>query len=48
MSGQGDALLIGAVALAAGVAFLLLGGGPATEDVLDEAGAGYELEGVLN
>ncbi len=37
VSGQRIALLIGAVALAVGVAFLLLGGGPAPEDALDEA-----------
>jgi MFS family permease len=47
MSGQRIALLIGAAALAVGVVFLLVGGAPATVDVLDAAGdAGLELEAV--
>jgi hypothetical protein len=48
MSGQRNALLIGAFALAVGVAFLLLSGGPAPEDVLDEVGPGLQLEGAIS
>jgi hypothetical protein len=46
MSGQRIALLIGAGALAVGVVFLLVGGAPASVDVLDVAEADSEDSGL--